>query len=79
MKSFFNETLNFFLRKLGLLSLGFCPNWLNSANVVADIKLKLLNERALSTAEPCSCEYNTLLQSFHRGTLSIHWYVAQNF
>ena len=48
-------------------------------NVVAEIQLKLLNERALSTGEPCSCEYITLLQSFHRGTLSIHWYIAQNF
>ena len=48
-------------------------------NVVAEIQLKLLNERALSTGEPCSCEYVTLLQSFHRGTLSIHWYIAQNF
>ena len=48
-------------------------------NVVAEIQLKLLNERALSTGEPCSCEYVTLLQSFHRGALSIHWYIAQNF
>ena len=31
------------------------------------------------TGEPCTCEYVTLLQSFHRGTLSIHWYIAQNF
>ena len=48
-------------------------------NVVAEIQLKLLNERALSTGEPCTCEYVTLFQSFHRGTLSIHWYIAQNF
>ena len=48
-------------------------------NVVAEIQLKLLNERALSTGEPCSCEYVTLLQSFHRGTLSINWYIAQKF
>ena len=32
-----------------------------------------------SSGEPCTCEYITLLQSFHRGTLSIHWYIAQNF
>ena len=46
---------------------------------VAEIQFKLLNERALSTGEPCTCEYVALLQSFHRGTLSIHWYIAQNF
>ena len=33
----------------------------------------------LSTREPFSCEYVTLLQSFHRYTLSLHWYIAQNF
>ena len=58
---------------MDLLSFGFCPN---SANVVAEIKLKLCNERderAVSTGEPCTCEYVTLLQSFHRGTLSMHW------
>ena len=47
---------------------------MNSVNVVVEIQLKRLNERALSTAEPCTCEYVTLLQYFHRGTLSIHWY-----
>ena len=29
--------------------------------------------------QPCTCEYVTLLQSFHRSTLSKHWYIAQNF
>ena len=43
------------------------------------IKSKLLYERVLNTGEPCTCEYVTLLQSFHRGTLSIRWYIAQNF
>ena len=37
---------------------------------------KLCNKRVLSTGEPCTCEYVTLLQSFHRGTLSIHWYMV---
>ena len=64
---------------LGLLSFEFCPICLNSANVVTEIQLKLRNERALSTGEPCTSEYVTLLQSFYRGTLSIHWYIAQNF
>ena len=32
----------------------------------------------LCTGEPRTCEYVTLIQSFHRGTLSIHWYIAQN-
>ena len=40
------------------------------------MQFKLLNERALSTGEPCTCQYVTFLQSFHRGTLSIHWYIA---
>ena len=32
---------------LGLLSFGFCPNCMKSANLFAEIQLKLLNERAL--------------------------------
>ena len=40
--------------------------------------LETLEYRALCTGEPCTCGYFTLLQSFHRGTLSIHWYIAQN-
>ena len=48
MKSFFK----FYLKKiLGLLSFGFCPNCMNSANVGAEIQLKLLNERTLSTGK----------------------------
>ena len=50
---------------------------ISSANIVAEIQFELLNERA---EEPCTCKYVTLLQSFHRGTLSIiHWYIAQFF
>ena len=56
MKSFFNETLSFPQKVMGLLSFGFCRNCVNSANVVAEIQLKLLNERPLSTGEPCTCE-----------------------
>ena len=52
---------------------------MNSANAVAEIQLKLLNERAFSSGESCTCKYVTLLQSFRRVTLSIHWYIAQNF
>ena len=44
---------------------------MSSANIVAQIHWNLSNKRALSTAELCACEYVTLLQSFHRGTLSI--------
>ena len=80
MKSFTKETLNFYLQKvLFLLHFGSCRNCMSSANLVAEIHQKLCNKRALSTGEPCTCEYVTLLQSFHRGTLSIHWYIAQNF
>ena len=52
---------------------------MSPANVAAETQFKLLNKRALSIGEPCTCEYVTLLQSFHRGILSTHWYIAQNF
>ena len=45
---------------------------MGSANFVAKIYQKLWNKSALSTGEPCTWEYVTLPQSFHRGTLSIH-------
>ena len=80
MKSFSNETLNFLLQKvLFLLHFGSYQNCMSFANLVAEIHYKLCNERALSTGEPCTCEYVTLLQSFHRGILSIHWYITQSF
>ena len=40
---------------------------------------KFRNKKALSTGEPCTYEYVTLLQSFHRGTLRILWYIDRNF
>ena len=79
MEPLSNETLCFLQKVLGLLQFGSCQNCISSANLVAEIHQKLWNKRALSTGEPCTCEYVTLLQSFHRGTLSIHWYIAQNF
>ena len=73
MKFFSNETLFLFFRK----------SWASyNLNLVAAIDKKLWNERALeckSTGEPCTCEYVTLLQSFHRDTLSMYWYIAQKF
>ena len=51
----------------------------SSASIDAEIQFKLLSERVLTTGKSCTCEYVTLLQSFHRGTLSIHWYIAENF
>ena len=51
---------------MDLLSFGFCPNCRNTANVAAEILLKLLNERASSTGEACNCEYVILLQTFQR-------------
>ena len=45
---------------------------MSSANVVAEIQLKRLNESALTTGEVCTCEYVNLLQLFHRDTLSVH-------
>ena len=79
MKYFSNETRVFFLQKvLFLLHFRTCQNCLSSANLVAKIHQKLCNKRVSSTGEPCTCKYVTLLKSFHRGTLSIHWYIAQN-
>ena len=52
---------------------------MSSVNHAEEIQLKILNERVLSTGESCTSEYVTFLQSYERGTLSIHWYVAQSF
>ena len=79
MKAFSNATLNLFLQDvLFLLHFRSCQNRMSSASLVAEINQKLCNKRILSTGDPCTCEYVTLLQSFHRGTLSIYWYIAQN-
>ena len=82
MKSSSNETLIFFLffqNVLGLLHFGSCQNCMDSANLVEEIHQKLWNERALCNEESCTCENVTLPQSFYRGTLSMQWYIAQNF
>ena len=80
MKSFSNQALNIFVQKvLFLLHFGSFQNCTSSTNLATEIHQKLFNTRVLTTGEPCTCEYVTLLQSFHRGTLSIHWYIAQNF
>ena len=72
MKSFSNETLNFFLQKLlFLLQFGSCQNCMRPANLVAETHLKRCNKSI--------CEYVAILQSFHRGILSIHCYLAQRF
>ena len=79
MKAFSNATLNLFLQDvLFLLHFRSCQNRMSSASLVAEINQKLCNKRILSTGDPCTCEYVTLLQSFYRGTLSIYWYIAQN-
>ena len=76
---FLQWNTNFSLEKvLGLLNFESCPNCMSSANLVAEIQFKILNERALSNGETRTCEYVTLLQSFHRGALSTHWYIAQS-
>ena len=61
--------LDFFLQKvLGFQNLGSCQNCMNSANPVSETLLKLSNQRALNPGKPCTCEYVTLSQSFHKGT-----------
>ena len=67
------------LKVLGTLSFRPSANCISSANLVAEIQLERLNERALSTGEPCTCEYVTFVQSFYRGAISLHWYLARNF
>ena len=59
----------------------FCFSYiLNLVKTVWALRILLQKfTRVLSTGEPCTCEYVALLQSFHRGALSIHWYIAQNF
>ena len=65
----------FFVQKVLFLQyFGSCQICMSSANLVAEIHQKLCNKRSLSTGEPCTCEYVTLLQPLHKGTLSIHWY-----
>ena len=79
MKSFSNETLNFFFREFCYFYIfGSCQNRMSSADLVAELHQKLCNKRAFSTGEPCTCEYVPLLLLFHRGTLSTHWYMTQN-
>ena len=48
-------------------------------NIVPEIQLTLSNESVLRTGEPYTCEYLTLLESFYKYTLSIQWYMPQNF
>ena len=72
------NTKFFLLKVLGLLFFGSCQNCRSFASLVAEICRKLCNKKVLRSGEPCTCEYVTLLQSFHRSTLSIHWYTAQN-
>ena len=75
-ETFLQWNTKFFLQKfLFVLHFGSCQNCMTSANLVAENQYKLCNRRVLSTGEPCTCEYVTLLQPFRRGTLSIHWYV----
>ena len=54
-------------------------NCIISANLVPETHYKISNQGSSCTGEPSNCEYGTLLQSFHRGTLSIYWHIAQIF
>ena len=47
---------------LGLLHFRSCQNCMSSVNLVAEIHLKLSNERVLSTGEPFTYKYVTFLQ-----------------
>ena len=53
---FLQRNTKCFLQKvLDLRNFGSYQNCMSSANLVAEIQLKLSNERALSTGEPCNC------------------------
>ena len=70
MKSFSNQALSFFVQKvLFLLHFGSCQNCMSSADLAAEIHYKFCNTRVLSTGEPCTCEYVTLLQRCIKYTL----------
>ena len=71
------DTKKFPQKVLGPLNFGSYQNCMIYENLVTELQLKLSNGRAFSTAEPCSCEYITLLQSFRRGALSKHWRITQ--
>ena len=54
-----------------------CQNCVNSGNLLIKVQWRF-GEPCTLTGEPCTCESVNLLQSFHRGTLNIQWYIAQN-
>ena len=50
---------------------------MGSANIVVEIQFKFLNEGVLSTEEPCTCEYVTLLKTL--SFKSLNWISATIF
>ena len=76
MKCFSNETLNFFLRKYWAYYILDLTQTICRKNQQHGLEWKSFQH---STKEPCACEYVTLLLSYHRSSLSIHWYIALNF
>ena len=76
---FYNETLFFLQKFLFLLHFGSCQNCMSSGDLVAEVNQKVCNRRVLSSGKTCTFEYITLFLSIHRPTLSIHWYIPQNF
>ena len=61
MKSFSNETLNFFYRNFWTSNVESCQDCVSSRNLVAETPEKLWSGKARSAGEPCTCEYVTLL------------------
>ena len=64
------------LKVVGLLSFGPFPNCMSYVTIFAESEFKVFDEIVLNTGGPFTCEYVTLFQSIHRGTLSIHWYIT---
>ena len=76
LKCLFNEILDCFLQNvLGFLHFRLCQNYKSSVNHAAEVQKKLWVERALNTRESWTCEYVTLLHSFHIWQFCIHLYI----
>ena len=73
VKSFSNAALIFFLQFCFSYILDLAENvW--ALQILSEIFTRnFVIKELLSPGEPCTSEYVTLLQSFYRGTLSIHW------
>ena len=76
MKCFSNKTLIFFFRKFWGSYISDLAKSVLALRILSHISTRNFGKKALNSGEPCNCEYVTLLQSFYRDNLSIHWFIA---